>query len=80
MFRELAPALAQAAYVVTPDLPGHGESDPMPGVTFAAMGDAIVELLHHLEVGPRFIYLHDWGAPVGLHVAIQLARGGAVTN
>ncbi|WP_407352138.1 alpha/beta fold hydrolase [Luteimonas sp. R10] len=71
MFREFAPALAQAAYVIAPDLPGHGESDALPAVTFPAIGQAITELLDRLEVGPRFIYLHDWGAPVGLHIAMQ---------
>lgn len=71
MFRELMPALAQAAYVIAPDLPGHGESDTLPAVTFPAIGQAIIELLDRLEVGPRFIYLHDWGTPVGLHIAMQ---------
>lgn len=71
MFREVAPALAQAAYVIAPDLPGHGESDAMPDVSFSAIGQAISELLDHLGVGPRFIYLHDWGAPVGLQIAMQ---------
>ena len=71
MFREVVPALSQAAYVIAPDLPGHGESDALPAVTFPAIGDAISELLERLGVGPRFVYLHDWGAPVGLHVAMQ---------
>ena len=71
MFRQVAPALAQAAYVIAPDLPGHGESGVLPAVTFSAIGDAILELLERLAIGPRFIYLHDWGAPVGLHVAMQ---------
>jgi pimeloyl-ACP methyl ester carboxylesterase len=71
LFRQLAPALAQAAYVIAPDLPGHGESDVLPQVSFAAIGQAVSELLDGLNIGPRFIYLHDWGAPVGLHVAMQ---------
>jgi len=71
MFRELMPALSQAAYVVAPDLPGHGASDPLPAVTFPAIGEAVAELLDRLGVGPRFIYLHDWGAPVGLHLAMR---------
>lgn len=71
MFRELVPALAQAAYVIAPDLPGHGESDVLPQVSFPAIGRAISELLDFLEIGPRFIYLHDWGAPVGLQIAMQ---------
>lgn len=71
MFREVMPALAQSAYVIAPDLPGHGESDVLPVVSFAAIGEAISELLDQLEVGPRFIYLHDWGTPVGLQIAMQ---------
>ena len=71
MFRDLAPALAQAAYVVAPDLPGHGESDVLPAVTFEAIGHAISELLDRLDIGPRYIYLHDWGTPVGLQIAMQ---------
>jgi pimeloyl-ACP methyl ester carboxylesterase len=71
LFREVVPALAQAAHVIAPDLPGHGESDVLPTVSFAAMGRAISELLDRLAIGPRFIYLHDWGAPVGLQIAMQ---------
>jgi pimeloyl-ACP methyl ester carboxylesterase len=65
------PALAQACHVIAPDLPGHGESDALPAVSFAAMGQAVSELLDRLHVGPRFIYLHDWGTPVGLQIAMQ---------
>jgi pimeloyl-ACP methyl ester carboxylesterase len=65
------PALAQAAYVIAPDLPGSGESDALPAVSFHAIGEAISELLDRLAIGPRFIYLHDWGAPVGLQIAMQ---------
>lgn len=71
LFRALMPALARDAYVIAPDLPGHGESEPLPVASFAAIGQAISELLDRLEVGPRFIYLHDWGAPVGLQIAMQ---------
>src|SRR5690606_23032123 len=34
-------------------------------------GQAISELLDRLELGPRHIYLHDFGAPVGFHIAMQ---------
>ena len=71
MFRDVVPALAQAAHVIAPDLPGHGESDVLPEISFASIGQAIAELLERLEIGPRFIYLHDWGAPVGLQIAMQ---------
>jgi pimeloyl-ACP methyl ester carboxylesterase len=71
MFREVVPALSQASYVIAPDLPGHGESDALKEVSFPAISQAISELLDHLGIGPRFIYLHDWGAPVGLQIAMQ---------
>jgi pimeloyl-ACP methyl ester carboxylesterase len=71
MFREVVPALAQTSYVIAPDLPGHGESDALPDVSFSAIGQAVSELLDYLGIGPRFIYLHDWGAPVGLQIAMQ---------
>ena len=71
MFREVVPALAQVSYVIAPDLPGHGESDALPDISFSAIGQAISELLDYLGIGPRFIYLHDWGAPVGLQLAMQ---------
>jgi pimeloyl-ACP methyl ester carboxylesterase len=70
-FRDVVPTLSQAAYVIAPDLPGFGESDVLPAPSFAAFGQAISELLDRLEIGPRYVYLHDFGAPVGFHVAMQ---------
>lgn len=71
MFRDVVPALALDSYVIAPDLPGFGESDVLPSASFTAFGKAVVELLTRLGVGPRFIYLHDFGAPVGFYVAMQ---------
>jgi pimeloyl-ACP methyl ester carboxylesterase len=71
MFREVVPELSQAAHVIAPDLPGFGESDVLPVVSFTAFGQAISELLDRLAIGPRYIYLHDFGAPVGFHIAMQ---------
>jgi pimeloyl-ACP methyl ester carboxylesterase len=71
MFREVVPELSQAAYVIAPDLPGFGESDVLPTASFPAYGQAISELLDRRAIGPRYIYLHDFGAPVGFHIAMQ---------
>ena len=71
MFREVVPELSQVAYVIAPDLPGFGESDVLQSPSFSAFGQAISELLDRLSIGPRYIYLHDYGAPVGLHIAMQ---------
>jgi pimeloyl-ACP methyl ester carboxylesterase len=70
-FRDVVPALSQTAFVIAPDLPGFGESDVLPEASFVAFGEAVAELLVRLEVGPRYIYLHDFGAPVGFHLAMQ---------
>jgi pimeloyl-ACP methyl ester carboxylesterase len=70
-FREVVPELSRDAYVIAPDLPGFGESDVLPVASFTAFGEAIGELLEHLGVGSRYIYLHDFGAPVGFHIAMQ---------
>ncbi|WP_394828047.1 alpha/beta fold hydrolase [Pendulispora albinea] len=70
-FRDIIPTLAEVCYVIAPDLPGFGASEPFPKPTFEAYGEAILELLSHLRVGPRYVYLHDFGAPVGFHVAMK---------
>lgn len=70
-FREVVPELSRTAYVIAPDLPGFGESDVLAVPSFPAFGQAIAELLDRLAVGPRYIYLHDFGAPVGFHIAMQ---------
>jgi len=70
-FRDVIPGLSEAAYVIAPDLPGFGESDVLPQPSFPAFGEAISELLDRLKIGPRYIYLHDFGSPVGLYIAMQ---------
>jgi len=70
-FREVIPVLAERAQVVAPDLPGFGDSEPLPATSFAGLAAVVSELLDHLAVGPRWIYLHDFGAPVGLTIAME---------
>jgi pimeloyl-ACP methyl ester carboxylesterase len=70
-FRHVVPELSQAAYMIAPDLPGFGEADVLPAASFPAFGHAISELLGRLAIGSRYVYLHDFGAPVGFHIAMQ---------
>jgi pimeloyl-ACP methyl ester carboxylesterase len=70
-FRDVIPKLSQTAFVIAPDLPGFGESDVLPRPSFPAFGQAISELLNELAIGPRYLYLHDFGAPAGFHIAMQ---------
>jgi pimeloyl-ACP methyl ester carboxylesterase len=71
MFEGVIPELSRVAYVVAPDLPGFGESDVLPDPSFDAFGRAISELVDRLGMGPRHVYLHDFGAPVGFRIAMQ---------
>src|ERR687889_532883 len=45
--------------------------DVLLSPSFPAFGQAVAELLDRRSIGPRYIYLHDYGAPVGFHVAMQ---------
>lgn len=70
-FREVIGPLSEHAYVVAPDLPAYGASDPLPETSFPAMADAIQTLLDHLGVSDRVLYVHDYGAPVALNLAMR---------
>lgn len=86
-FREVMPALAEVAHVVAPDLPGFGQSSS-PTVdeydyTYENLSWAIEGLLGQLGVERFFVYLHDFGAPVGYHLATRAPeriRGLIVQN
>jgi pimeloyl-ACP methyl ester carboxylesterase len=82
-FRDVIEPLSRSVFVVAPDLPGFGASDVLPKPSFAAFADCIDELLSRLDVKERFIYLHDFGAAVGLQLAMRaprLVRGLIVQN
>jgi pimeloyl-ACP methyl ester carboxylesterase len=75
--------LAQSVHVIAPDLPGFGESDVLASTSFSAMSDAISEMLDRYSIGRRYIYLHDFGAPVGLDIAMnspELVSGLIIQN
>ncbi len=82
-FRDIITVLADTAYVIAPDLPGFGRSDVLANATFDHFAHAVTELLNHLQVGERYIYLHDFGAPVGFRIAMdnpELVRGLIIQN
>ncbi|WP_327028928.1 alpha/beta hydrolase [Micromonospora sp. NBC_01740] len=74
-FREVMPTLADVAHVIAPDLPGFGMSSS-PTVddydyTFENLSWTIENLLDQLGIERLFVYLHDFGAPVGYHLATR---------
>lgn len=70
-FRDVIDPLAQVCHVIAPDLPGFGASEPIDAPSFSRFADAIDELLARLDVTSFHLYLHDFGAAVGLHLATR---------
>ena len=71
MFLPVIPELAPHCRIVAPDLPGFGGSDVIENATFDRFGNLVEKLLDGLGVDKLFIYLHDFGAPVGLEIAMR---------
>jgi pimeloyl-ACP methyl ester carboxylesterase len=74
MFRHLIPQLATRFRVVAPDLPGFGFSDAPDRATFQYTFDRLAEVIDRFTtvVGLRrfAVYVFDYGAPVGLRLAL----------
>ena len=75
MFRDLIPLLADRFHIVAPDLPGFGQSD-LPSrdafaYTFARTAEVIGRFTEVVSLKRFAIYIFDYGAPVGLRIAIK---------
>jgi pimeloyl-ACP methyl ester carboxylesterase len=74
MFRNLIPALAGRYHVVAPDLPGFGFSDAPDRkqfpYTFENLAKAIDGFTQSIGLQHFAIYVFDYGAPVGLRLAV----------
>lgn len=74
MFRNLIPALADRYYVVAPDLPGFGFSDAPDRkqfrYTFEHLAKVIGGFTEAIGLERFAIYVFDYGAPVGLRLAL----------
>jgi pimeloyl-ACP methyl ester carboxylesterase len=78
-FRNVIGTLATDCFVIAPDLPGFGDSEPVEHPSFARFADMIDGLLARLGAGSAdrrsfHLYLHDFGAAVGLHLATRAPR------
>ena len=75
MFRNLIPLLADRFHLVAPDLPGFGQSDMPPREDFTYTFDNLAERIGRFTeiIGLRrfAIYIFDYGAPVGLRIAVN---------
>jgi pimeloyl-ACP methyl ester carboxylesterase len=75
MFQNLIPLLADRFHIVAPDLPGFGQSD-MPSrdafpYTFAKLAEVIGRFTEVVNLKRFAIYIFDYGAPVGLRIALK---------
>lgn len=75
MFRNLIRLLADEFHLIAPDYPGFGASS-MPRVdefeySFANLAEIIEQLVAQLDLQQYFLYLMDYGAPIGLRLACK---------
>jgi pimeloyl-ACP methyl ester carboxylesterase len=74
MFRNLIPSLADRYHVVAPDLPGFGFSDAPDRkqfrYTFENLAKVIDRFTQTIGLERYAIYVFDYGAPVGLRLAL----------
>ena len=75
MFRDLIPLLADSFHLVAPDLPGFGQSD-LPSrqkfkYTFENLAETISDFTDTIGLKRFAIYIFDYGAPVGLRIALK---------
>jgi pimeloyl-ACP methyl ester carboxylesterase len=74
MFRNLIPALADRYHLVAPDLPGFGFSDAPDRkefrYTFDNLAKVIGRFTETIGIDRYAIYTFDYGAPVGLRLAL----------
>jgi pimeloyl-ACP methyl ester carboxylesterase len=74
MFRHLIPALADRYHVIAPDYVGFGYSAAPPVAefpyTFEALAEVTAGLLDDLGLDRFAMYVQDYGAPIGWHLAL----------
>jgi pimeloyl-ACP methyl ester carboxylesterase len=70
-FRNVIGPLSRNCFVIAPDLPGFGGSEPVGKPSFSRFADLIESLLSRLGVESFHLYVHDFGANVALHLATR---------
>ena len=75
MFRDLIPLLKDNFHVVAMDYPGFGQSD-IPArenfsYTFDHIAEVVDEFLKILGVDKFYMYVFDYGAPIGFRIALK---------
>jgi pimeloyl-ACP methyl ester carboxylesterase len=75
MFRDLIPLLAPHFRVIAPDLPGFGQTTLRSRHTFDYDFDSLARVIEgfteKLELSRFAVYMFDYGAPVGMRLALS---------
>ncbi|WP_335869448.1 alpha/beta fold hydrolase [Bacillus sp. 2205SS5-2] len=75
MFRNLIPLLSKQFHVIAPDYPGYGNSAmPSPKTytySFHATSLIIEQLVSELGITQFFLYVQDYGGPIGFRIAVR---------
>ena len=75
MFRDLIPHLSGHFHVIAPDYPGFGQSESPPrdhfAYTFDHLTDVVEGLLAELGLDHYYLYVFDYGAPIGFRLAMR---------
>lgn len=75
MFRDLIPLLSERFRLIAPDLPGFGQTKAPPrgtfDYTFDNLADVIEGFTTAMSLEQYALYIFDYGAPVGLRLAIR---------
>jgi haloalkane dehalogenase len=75
LYRKLIPILADGGLrAVTPDLFGFGRSDKPTDPAFYSYDRhvaSLTEFVNRLDLSRITLVVHDWGGPIGLHVAVE---------
>ncbi|KAM3474808.1 hypothetical protein MY5147_004088 [Beauveria neobassiana] len=72
-YRHLIPLLATRYRVIAPDMPGFGFTETPDDFTytFDSLADVVEEFLASLSIDKYSVYIFDYGAPVGLRLALR---------
>jgi pimeloyl-ACP methyl ester carboxylesterase len=69
------PMLQDSFHMIAPDYPGFGQSD-IPSrkeftYTFDNIADVIDEFIHAMGISKFYMYVFDYGAPIGFRIAMK---------
>jgi haloalkane dehalogenase len=78
LWRKVIPPVVQAGFrAIAPDLPGFGRSDKPVDIEWYSYDrhtQMMAGLFEELDLREATVVVHDWGGPIGLRLAVELAE------